>query len=32
MARWFDPVLLVKLLNSVIVSSRFGQYADRRLA
>ncbi len=31
MARWFDPRLLLKLLNNVIVSSRFGQYADRRL-
>src|SRR5689334_12064430 len=31
MAHWFDPVLLFKLLNNVIVSSMFGQYADRRL-
>ena len=31
MARWFNPVLLAKLLNNVIVSSRFSQYADRRL-
>src|SRR3954466_7392564 len=31
MAHWFDPVLLLQLLNNVIVSSMFGQYADRRL-
>lgn len=31
MAHWFDPVLLLKLLNNVVVSSMFGQYADRRL-
>lgn len=31
MARWFDPVLLIKLLWQVIVSALFGQYADRRL-
>ena len=31
MARWFDPVLLLKLLNNVVLSSIFGQYADRRL-
>jgi hypothetical protein len=31
MARWFDPVLLLKLLNNVFLSSIFGQYADRRL-
>lgn len=31
MAHWFDPVLLLKLLNNVVVSSIFGQYADRRL-
>jgi hypothetical protein len=31
MARWFNPVLLAKLLNNVTVSGRFGQYADRRL-
>jgi hypothetical protein len=31
MARWFDPVLLLQLLNNVVVSSIFGQYADRRL-
>src|SRR3954467_3304670 len=31
MAHWFDPVLLLKLLNNVFLSSVFGQYADRRL-
>jgi hypothetical protein len=31
MAHWFDPVLLLKLLNNVLLSSIFGQYADRRL-
>ena len=31
MAHWFSPCLLLKLLNNVIVSSMFGQYADRRL-
>lgn len=31
MTRWFSPPLLLKLLNNVIVSSMFGQYADRRL-
>ena len=31
MAHWFDPWLLLKLLNNVILSSVFGQYADRRL-
>ncbi|MBR0713962.1 metallophosphoesterase [Bradyrhizobium liaoningense] len=31
MAHWFDPVLLLQLLNNVVVSSIFGQYADRRL-
>ncbi len=31
MAHWFDPVLLFQLLNNVVVSSTFGQYADRRL-
>lgn len=31
MAHWFRPWLLTKLLNNVIVSSMFGQYADRRL-
>ena len=31
MAHWFDPVLLLKLLNNVVVSWIFGQYADRRL-
>ena len=30
MARWFNPVLLAKLLNQVIISGIFGQYADRR--
>src|SRR6266478_359433 len=31
MARWFNPILLLKLLRNVIVSTMFGQYADRRL-
>ncbi|MEY9753796.1 hypothetical protein ABIE73_001191 [Bradyrhizobium yuanmingense] len=31
MAHWFDPVLLLQLLNNVVLSSVFGQYADRRL-
>src|SRR5258708_12692902 len=31
MARWFNPALLLKLLRNVIVSTMFGQYADRRL-
>ena len=31
MTRWFDPVLLIKLLWRVIISDVFGQYADRRL-
>ena len=31
MAHWFSPWLLTKLLNNVIVSAMFGQYADRRL-
>jgi hypothetical protein len=31
MAHWFDAWLLLKLLNNVILSSVFGQYADRRL-
>lgn len=31
MTRWFNPLLLMKLLNNVIVSKVFGQYADRRL-
>lgn len=31
MAHWFNPVLLLKLLNNVVLSSIFGQYADRRL-
>jgi hypothetical protein len=31
MAHWFNPVLLLQLLNNVVVSSMFGQYADRRL-
>lgn len=25
MAHWFDPVLLLKLLNNVVLSSIFGQ-------
>src|SRR6185503_13201271 len=31
MTRWFNPLLLIKLLWNVIVSGLFGQYADRRL-
>jgi hypothetical protein len=31
MAHWFNPILLLKLLSNVILSSVFGQYADRRL-
>lgn len=31
MARWFNPILLLRLLNNVIVSQMFGRYADRRL-
>lgn len=31
MVRWFNPVLLSKLVGNVIVSGIFGQYADRRL-
>lgn len=31
MTHWFRPWLLLRLLNNVIVSSIFGQYADRRL-
>ena len=31
MAHWFNPVLLFKLVGNVILSSVFGQYADRRL-
>jgi len=31
MTRWFDPVLLCKLLLRVLVADVFGQYADRRL-
>jgi hypothetical protein len=31
MTHWFNPGLLLKLLWNVIVSSTFGQYADRRL-
>ncbi|MHC4042850.1 metallophosphoesterase [Bradyrhizobium sp. 23AC] len=31
MVHWFNPILLVKLLNNVITSAMFGQYADRRL-
>jgi hypothetical protein len=31
MAHWFNPLLLLKLLNNVVLSSIFGQYADRRL-
>ncbi|CCD99035.1 metallophosphoesterase [Bradyrhizobium sp. STM 3809] len=31
MTHWFDPRLLIKLLNNVITSAMFGHYADRRL-
>lgn len=31
MAHWFNPSLLLALLNNVILSSIFGSYADRRL-
>jgi len=31
MTRWFDPILLAKLLLNVITSGIFGRYADRRL-
>jgi hypothetical protein len=31
MTHWFSPVLLFKLVGNVILSSMFGQYADRRL-
>jgi hypothetical protein len=31
MVHWFNPVLLLRLLNNVITSAMFGQYADRRL-
>ncbi|WP_257166801.1 metallophosphoesterase [Bradyrhizobium sp. SRS-191] len=31
MTRWFNPLLLIKLLNNVVTSAMFGQYADRRL-
>lgn len=31
MTRWFDPILLGKLLRNVVTSGMFGQYADRRL-
>jgi hypothetical protein len=31
MTRWFNPLLLSKLLLKVVVSEMFGQYADRRL-
>jgi hypothetical protein len=31
MVRWFNPILLLKLLNNVVTSAMFGQYADRRL-
>jgi Calcineurin-like phosphoesterase len=31
MAHWFNPMLLFKLVGNVILSSVFGQYADRRL-
>ena len=31
MTHWFNPWLLFKLLQNVIISSIFGQYADRRL-
>lgn len=31
MVHWFNPLLLYKLLNNVVTSAMFGQYADRRL-
>jgi hypothetical protein len=31
MTRWFNPILLTKLLWKVVVSDVFGQYADSRL-
>jgi hypothetical protein len=31
MTRWFDPLLLCKLLLNVVTSGMFGRYADRRL-
>lgn len=31
MVHWFNPILLLKLLNNAITSAMFGQYADRRL-
>lgn len=31
MVHWFNPILLLRLLNNVITSAMFGQYADRRL-
>lgn len=31
MTRWFDPILLAKLLLQVVVSGLFSRYADRRL-
>jgi hypothetical protein len=31
MTRWFNPILLGKLLLNVVTSGMFGQYADRRL-
>ena len=31
MTRWFNPLLLARLLLKVVVSDMFGQYADRRL-
>jgi Calcineurin-like phosphoesterase len=31
MVHWFNPILLIKLLNNVVTSSLFGKYADRRL-
>src|SRR5436190_10787827 len=31
MVHWFNPILLYKLLNNVVTSAMFGQYADRRL-
>lgn len=31
MVEWFNPILLIKLLNNVVTSSLFGKCADRRL-
>lgn len=31
MTRWFNPILLTRLIWSVVLSSWFGQFSDRRL-